>query len=101
MVAVLKPLSDWSPAADVALSDLDSGRSARVQCVLGTESGSSPELTLRLADLGFLPGESVRIIRRGFLPGGPLAVRIGTGTFALRRYEAAVIRVIPEPDART
>lgn len=101
MVAVLKPLSDWTPAADLALSDLDPGRPARVQCVLGPERESSPELGRRLADLGFLPGESVRIIRRGILPGGPLAVRIGTGTFALRRYEAAVIRVILEPGTST
>jgi ferrous iron transport protein A len=61
--------------------------------VVALEVGASgEELPARLAELGFLPGERVRLIAR--LPlGGPLAVRIGTGTFALRREEAACVRV--------
>jgi ferrous iron transport protein A len=47
--------------------------------------------------LGFLPGEAVRIVARGLLARAPIAVRIGTGTFALRLFEAACIRVCPEP----
>jgi ferrous iron transport protein A len=50
----------------------------------------------RLAELGFLPGETVRIVARGLLGREPIAVRIGTGTFALRRFEAACVRVCPE-----
>jgi ferrous iron transport protein A len=49
-----------------------------------------------LAELGFLPGEAVRIVARGLLARAPIAVRIGTGTFALRLFEAACIRVCPE-----
>jgi ferrous iron transport protein A len=46
--------------------------------------------------LGFLPGEAVRIVAKGLMARAPIAVRIGTGTFALRLYEAACIRVCPE-----
>ena len=48
---------------------------------------------LRLQEVGFLPGERVRLTACG-LPGrDPLAVRVGQSTFALRRHEAALIRV--------
>jgi ferrous iron transport protein A len=96
MAAVLKPWVDSSSLPGIALADLEPGEVARVICVLGAEHGASPELALRLAELGFLPGESVRIVARGFLAREPLAVRVGTGTFALRRFEAAAIRVAPE-----
>lgn len=48
---------------------------------------------LRLMEIGFLPGETVRPLARGSLGGDPLAVRVGRSTFALRRHEAALIRV--------
>jgi ferrous iron transport protein A len=50
-------------------------------------------LTSRLTELGFLPGESVTVLRRG--PGGrePLAVQVGETVFALRALEAACIEV--------
>ena len=48
-----------------------------------------------LAEIGFLPGESVRVIARGAPGGDPLVVRIGDSTFALRKAEAACIRVLP------
>ncbi len=48
-----------------------------------------------LAEIGFLPGESVRVIARGAPGGDPLVVRIGDSTFALRRAEAACVRVLP------
>jgi ferrous iron transport protein A len=96
MAAVLKPWVDSGSFPGIALADLKPGEVACVICVLGAEHGASPELALRLAELGFLPGESVRIVARGFLAREPLAVRVGTGTFALRRFEAAAIRVAPE-----
>jgi len=57
----------------------------------------SVDLGRRLAELGFLPGERLRIVARGMVGREPIAVRIGTGTFALRLFEAACIRVCPEP----
>ena len=51
-----------------------------------------------LAEIGFLPGESVRVIARGAPGGDPLVVRIGDSTFALRKAEAACIHVLPAAD---
>ncbi len=48
---------------------------------------------LRLLEIGFLPGEPVRVIARGLPGGDPMAVRVGHTTFALRRHEAAMIQV--------
>ncbi len=91
------PSTQPSPAAaaDIALMDLAPGTSARVISVSATDS-RTPELGRRLAELGFLPGEAVRIVARGLLARAPIAVRVGTATFALRLFEAACIRVCPE-----
>ena len=83
------------------LADLATGAPARVVSVSAADAGSadsgaSTGLSRRLAELGFLPGERLRIVARGFLGSEPIAVRIGTGTFALRLFEAACIRVCPE-----
>jgi ferrous iron transport protein A len=82
-------------ATDIPLMDLAPGASARVVSVSSADS-RAPELGRRLAELGFLPGEAVRIVARGLLARAPIAVRIGTATFALRLFEAACIRVSPE-----
>ena len=75
------------------LDELDDGAHATVRGV----SASSPDLDAamlrRLAELGFIAGEPVQVLRRG--PGGrdPLAVRVGDTLFALRRAEARCIEV--------
>ncbi len=79
------------------LADLATGATARVVSVAQVDAGGGSELGRRLAELGFLPGEKLRIVARGLVGREPLAVRIGTGTFALRLFEAACIRVCPEP----
>jgi ferrous iron transport protein A len=78
-----------------ALSDLAKGQSARVVGVVAIAPDVPADLTRRLADLGFLPGERVHVLARGPLGGEPVAVRIGTATFALRRLEADCIRIAP------
>jgi ferrous iron transport protein A len=83
-------------STDIPLAELASGTSARVVSVAGADSKAPAEVGRRLAELGFLPGEAVRIVARGLLARAPIAVRIGTGTFALRLFEAACIRVCPE-----
>ena len=55
----------------------------------------SPEWASWLADLGFLPGEAVRVLRRGAAQTGNLVVRVGQSTFALRHAEAECIAVTP------
>jgi ferrous iron transport protein A len=82
--------------ADIPLAELAPGATARVISVSATDSTAPVEIGRRLAELGFLPGETVRIVARGLLSKSPIAVRIGTSTFALRLFEAACIRVRPE-----
>lgn len=55
----------------------------------------SPEWAGWLSDLGFLPGEAVRVLRRGAQHTGNLVVRVGQSTFALRHAEAECIAVTP------
>jgi ferrous iron transport protein A len=86
---------DMAPA-DIRLADLAPGTTARVVSVSPADAAAPAELGRRLAELGFLPGEAVRIVARGLMARAPIAVRIGTGTFALRLFEAACIRVCPE-----
>jgi ferrous iron transport protein A len=53
------------------------------------------DVSRRLMELGFVPGERIRMLRRGFT-GGPLAIKVGQSTFALRRFEAALVSIKPE-----
>jgi ferrous iron transport protein A len=95
MSAVL-PLDQYAaPREFQALSDLAKGQSARVVNVVASTPDVPADLTRRLADLGFLPGEHVHVLARGPIGGEPVAVRVGTATFALRRLEADCIRIAP------
>jgi len=47
----------------------------------------------RLEELGFVPGARLTLMRKG-LGGDPLAIRIGTSLFALRKVEASAIRIL-------
>lgn len=69
---------------------------------LGPARDAAEQLLLqRLMEIGFLPGEPVRIVAAGFPGGDPLAVRVGQATFALRRHEAALVRVATAQGAAT
>jgi len=85
---------------EISLCDLKRGRSATVSAVLPAKVDEDRELVLRLIEIGFVPGERVRVIAHGHPGREPIALRIGgtSGgtTFALRRFEANYIRVIPE-----
>jgi len=81
------------PTAARHLGMLAKGESA---IVAGLAAEPCPDLRaarLRLLELGFVPGETVRVMARAFPAGDPLAVRIGNSTFALRRHEAALVRL--------
>ena len=47
----------------------------------------------RLAEIGFLAGEPLEVVARSGGRGGPIAVRVGGSTFALRAHEAALMQV--------
>lgn len=90
--------------AEITLDQLPEDRPATLMSVAG-EGGAArtadsdetvADIARRLVELGCVRGERVRVIRR-FRPGGdPLAVRIGTLTLALRRFEARLVSVLPD-----
>lgn len=53
------------------------------------------DVARRLKELGFVHGESIKVLHKGYFGGEPLAVRVGQSTFALRNFEAALIGVAP------
>ena len=63
---------------------------------LQARGGMNADLLRRLTEIGFIPGERVCVLARGLLGGPPLAVRVGTSTFALRPMEAQSVDVIPQ-----
>jgi ferrous iron transport protein A len=80
------------------LDTLKVGSSATVVDVAVSDKMQAQDglnLTRRLKEIGFVKGESVRILHRGYFGGEPIAVRIGQSTFALRRFEAALIGIAP------
>jgi ferrous iron transport protein A len=79
----------------VPLSQLRTGDQGLVAEVLPPAQSQDHELVLRLIEIGFLPGEKVRVIAVGHPGDDPIAVRLGATTFALRRFEAAFVRVEP------
>ncbi len=79
----------------VRLSDLPRYTTATVQRVEAAYTNDA--IAQRLADLGFVPGESVRLTATGPVGHDPLLVQIGFTRFALRRSEAD--RVLVEINA--
>lgn len=81
--------------SDLTLSDLQPGQSARVALIRG--EGPEDGVALRLRELGFVPGEPVRLMALGPVGAEPLLVQIGYTRFALRRKEArrVLIEAVP------
>lgn len=94
MTPAAMPSSPALPTDALLLADLAPNR---VTTILGLAAAQSedgtPALLQRLAELGFMTGETVSVLRRG--PGGrePIAVQVGDTVFALRRHEASCIQV--------
>jgi ferrous iron transport protein A len=83
----------------ITLDALATGVSATVVHVAAADPQSvdaGVDLVRRLMELGFVPGERIRMLRRAMPGGDPMAVKVGESTFALRRFEAALISVQPE-----
>jgi ferrous iron transport protein A len=85
--------SDSPQNPTLLLDDLADAQEATVVSVQACDATMPVELLRRLVEIGFLPGEQVRIVARGAFGGAPLAVRVGTSTFALRRLEARCVLV--------
>jgi ferrous iron transport protein A len=73
------------------LSDLEKGVAAVVEEV--HDAHAADPIARRLRDLGFVPGEPLRVIAHGPWGAEPLLVQIGWTRFALRRSEASRVSV--------
>lgn len=76
------------------LALLKKGDSATVAGLAVTDCVEQQALRTRLLELGFAPGETIRVVAESFPRRDPMAVRIGNTTFALRRHEAAMIHIV-------
>ncbi|MFH1570254.1 MAG: FeoA family protein [Gemmatimonadota bacterium] len=73
------PLSEWPPGDEAVVVEV---------------SGTSV-LAARLRELGLIPGARVRVLRGGC----PLVVQVEEGRLAMRRRDAAAVRVRPPAGA--
>lgn len=77
---------------EVRLTELKKGTDAVVREVEDVQAGDP--IARRLRELGFVGGEPVRIVALAPLGGDPLLVQVGFTRFALRRSEAARVRLV-------
>jgi ferrous iron transport protein A len=82
-------------SAEKGLHQWSSQLAAEVVGFAPAADAEDRDVLLRLLEIGFLPGEVVRVVARSFPRNDPIAVRVGHTTFALRSREAAMIRVRP------
>ena len=92
------PLDQRPTPAPVALASLHRGDRGVVKRVLqgdpeifGDEERAS--IGRRLVEIGFVPGERVQIVEEVWPGGDPMAVRVGSTVFALRRREARAVLI--------
>ena len=78
--------------SEVRLTELEKGTEAVVREVEDVHAGDP--IARRLRELGFVGGEPVRIVALAPLGGDPLLVQVGFTRFALRRSEAARVRLV-------
>jgi ferrous iron transport protein A len=75
------------------LALLRKGECATVTGLAPVVGAERVALRMRLLELGFAPGEQIRVVAESFPRRDPMAVRVGNTTFALRRHEAAMIQI--------
>ena len=73
------------------LSELPRYATAVVRAVQADHAADP--IARRLTELGFVPGETVRVTAAGPFGADPLLVQVGFTRFALRRSEAARVTV--------
>ena len=84
----------------IALSEVAVGQTVTIRKVLtGAAQPEVGDIGLRLLELGFVEGETLRVVAHGFPGHEPIAIRIGSTTFALRRFEADRVLVEVAPGA--
>ena len=93
MVTPAQPARDQSGSVIVLAQLPPGGRETEV----GTVAQATSAVASRLNQLGFRPTAQVDVIRRAPL-GDPTIYRVQDTELCLRRREAQLIEVIPEPD---
>lgn len=94
MNPAVMPSTATLPASALLLVDLPPNRQTTILGLAAAQGKNNQSGQLqRLAELGFMAGETISVLRRG--PGGrePIAVQVGDTVFALRRHEASCIQV--------
>lgn len=84
-----------TPPSALTLDLLPEHTQAVIQRVRAATDADQAGLQRRLLELGFVPGERVQVLRRPLAGRGPLAVRVGGSTFAMRPLESSLIEVLP------
>lgn len=95
MNTALNPAASLTESPALRLDQCAKGAEVRVvellaQPLFGQQDNG---VSLRLKELGFLPGAKLKIIGFGLLGSDPLAVQVNGTKFALRRAEAAKVSV--------
>lgn len=86
-------LNHEGDAGNICLVDLGVHKPTIISSLTVAEGDASSSVVQRLAELGFMAGETICVLQYG--PGGrePIAVQVGDTIFALRRHEASCIQV--------
>ncbi|MEZ5938804.1 MAG: FeoA family protein [Hyphomonadaceae bacterium] len=71
---------------------LDRLAKGEVGRIAGFEMGDTPTIA-KLREIGFAEGDEVELLARGWLGGAPLSFRLNRTVIALRKAEAALVRV--------
>ncbi len=80
---------------DMPLVALPLGARGQVKSIVGI--GTDDPVARRLLELGFDDGIEVELLHIGPIGGNPLAVRVGGSMIAMRRAEAARVRLTRLP----
>ena len=88
---IIENNSHLSAYPPMLLSELPRRKPAVVETV--EERTPNDPVARRLRELGFVRGEAVEVVAAGPLGGEPLLVQVGFTRFALRRVEAARVRL--------
>lgn len=90
-----------APRIGQSLSTLALGTPAVIERLQAPDDVADQAVLRRLMELGFLPGERVRVVASAWGGREPLAVRVAEhSTFALRGREADLIMVLPHPQEK-
>jgi ferrous iron transport protein A len=84
-----------APTLSFRLDEVPINKIFMIEAIVPTQAtaNASFDLSNDLESLGFLPNEQVELLACAPFSGDPLLVRVGLSKFALRRAEAACIRV--------